>query len=147
MPQVLLTLLIIYLVVIWVVPLIVFILQWITAGLVWVWQVFFLPFLIYFTPAIVILIIAVAMFWGSWIAVQNYFISVKIHVNPVGLEKLIKYYIIYTLTTFLAVIYSSFIILFLILIYQPGELFVIHVIEYYDAIVFPAFKINFPFWE
>jgi hypothetical protein len=146
MPQIILGILII-IIGVWVVAAVVWIVQWIAACGVWVWQVILMPFFIYLTPAVVILIIAAAIFWGSWIAIQNYFLSLKTNINPAGLlEKFTRYYIISTLTMFLATIYLSLILSSLMLIYQPGELFVVHVIEYYESITFPAFRIHFPFW-
>jgi hypothetical protein len=139
---------IILVIAVWVVAAIIWVIQWIVACVVWVWQVILMPFFIYFTPAVIMLIITAAIFWGSWIAIQNYFASLRIHVNPTGaLENFTKYYIISMLTLFLAIIYLSIVISSLMLIYQPGELFVIHVVEYYESIIFPAFRIHFPFWE
>ena len=139
---------IIIVIAVWVVAAIVWVIQWIVAGFVWFLQVFLMPFFVYFTPAVFTLIVVAAIFWGSWIAVQNYFASLTTHVNPAGaLEKFTKYYIISMLTLFLAIIYLSLVLSSLVLIYQPGELFVVHVIEYYGSITFPAFRIHFPFWQ
>ena len=146
MPQVIAILLIIYVVIVWVIPLVIWIIKWIVAGIIWVWQVLLMPFLVYFTPAIIILVISAAIFFGGWIAVQNYFASLKIHINPAGsLEKLIKYYIISVLTLFLVTLYLSLAISSLWLSYQPGQQFVFYVANYYKSITFPAFQIDFLF--
>lgn len=146
MPQVIAILFIIYVVIVWVIPLVIWIIQWIAAGIVWVWQVLLMPFFVYFTPAIIILVISMAIFFGGWIAVQNYFASLRIHINPPGsLEKPIKYYIISMLTLFLVTLYLSLAISSLWLSYQPGQQFVFHLVNYYQSITFPAFQIDFPF--
>jgi len=132
----------------WVVAAIVWIVQWIAAYVVLIWQVFIMPFFIYLTPAVLISVVIAAIFWGSWIAIQNYFLSLKTNINPVGLiEEFTKYYVISALTLFLGIIYLSFIVSYLMLIYQSGELFFVHVINHYESITFPAFRIHFPFWE
>jgi len=147
MPQLIGAILII-IIAVWVVAAVVWIVQWIAAGAVWFWQVFLMPFFVYFTPAVLMLIVTVAIFWGSMIAVKNYFASLTNNVNPAGsLENVLRYYIISMLTLFLAIIYLSLFILSLWLSYEPGQQFVDHVIEYYESIIFPAFKIQFPFWK
>jgi hypothetical protein len=146
MPQIVGVIIVIF-IAIWVIAAVVWIIQWIIAGLVWVWQVFLMPFFVYFTPAVLISVVVAAIFWGSWIAVQNYFVSVKNNVNPAGLGRFTRYYIISMLTLFIAVIYLLLAIESSLLIYHSGELFVDHVVEYYEAITFPAFRIHFPFWD
>lgn len=107
-----------------------------------------MPFFVYLTPTVLMLVVVAAIFWGSWIAVQNYFISLKTNVNPAGISGMFtKYYIISILTLCLATIYLLFAISSFWLIYEPGELFVVHVVEHYGAIIFPGFPIHFPFWE
>ncbi|TGO03079.1 hypothetical protein PN36_13105 [Candidatus Thiomargarita nelsonii] len=147
MPQIVGAIIVIFLA-IWVIAAVVWVIQWIAAGLVWVWQVFLMPFFVYLTPAVLISIVVAAIFWGSWIAVQNYFASLRTNVNPAGLSgSFTRYYIISMLTLFLAVIYLLLAIKSSLLIYHSGELFVEHVVEYYAAIIFPAFRIHFPFWD
>jgi hypothetical protein len=107
-----------------------------------------MPFFVYLTPAVFISIAVAAIFFGSWIAVQNYFVSLKTNVNPAGLSgSFTRSYFISMLTLFLAVIYLALAISSSLLIYNSGELFVVHVVEYYGAITFPAFRIHFPFWD
>jgi len=131
------------------IPLIIWsgIIQWIWASVVWIWRVFMMPFFDDFTPAMILLLIAApGIFWGSWIVVKNYFASLKNNVHSAGsLEKLLIYSIISMHTLFLAAMYLSLVIFFLVLIYKPGQHFVVHVIERYQSISFPVIETNFPF--
>jgi len=147
MPQIILAIIIIYIAV-WVLAAVFWVILWIAAAVFWFWQVFLMPFFLYFTPAVFTLIVVAAIFWGSWIAIQNYFLSLKTNINPAGLsEKLTRYYIISTLTLFLAIIYLSLILSSFVLIYPPSKQFVVHVVDHYESITFPAFRIYFPFWK
>ena len=135
MPQFILAIIIIYWVILAVIWVVNWAVKWIAVGAIFVWQVFLMPFFVYFAPAIITLVIIAAIFLGSWIAVKNYFASLKTHINPMGsLKRRTKYYIISMLILFLATIYLSLIVSSLVLIYRPVQLFVVHVIEYYESI-------------
>ena len=132
----------------WVLAVIVWVVQWAAACVFWGWQVILLPFIIYFSPAIIIIVAVIAVYKGSWVAAQNYFVSLRLNVNSDSfLGNFTKYYIISMLTIFLVTMYLAFAIWSTSLIYKPGELFVYHVKDYYEVIVFPAFRIHFPFWD
>ncbi len=94
------------------------------------------------------MIAVVSVYIGSWIAVKNYYFSLKLNVNSdTFLGSFIKNYIISTQMLFLLAIYTAFAIWSFLAIYSPGEIFVYHVKDYYGMIEFPAFRIHFPFWD
>jgi len=126
----------------------VWLIQWGVACLVWCYQVALMPFFVYFFPAILLTTVVIGIYLGSYISASNYFISVKKHVNPEGdLKKVLKFYIISILMLILSFIYIAFTIISCLLIYDLLFMFVNHILEYYDTIIFPAFEIHFPFWE
>lgn len=133
---------------IWVLAVIVWIVQWIAAGVVWSWQVLFIPFFAYLTPAVFVTCVIVSIYWGSWVAARNYFLSLRANINSHGLTgKFTRNYIITILTMFLILIYLLISVPATVAIYGAGQLFVSHVIDHYQSIRFPAFLIRFPFWE
>ena len=132
----------------WIFAGIVWAIQWAVASFLWVWQVMLLPFFIYFSPTILIIIAVIAVYKGSWVSIKNYYFSLKSNVNSDSfLGHFIKNYIIGMLILFLSATYLAFAIWSFSMIYTPAELFVYHVKDYYEAIVFPAFQIHFPFWN
>ncbi len=147
MPQIIGVILAI-IVIVFIVACIVWILQWIAACIVWPWQVIVEPFFIYFSPAAITIVIAAGLYWGSAVAVKNYFVSLKTNISLSGLMgKFTRYYIISVLTVLLIAVYSTFTVTSGLLVYEAGTLFVAQVHEHYASVKFPAFRIHFPFWD
>ena len=117
--------------------------QWIWVSIIWLWQAILVPLFIYFTPAVIAIILVIAVYWGSWIASKNYFSSLSANVKSDGLTgKLTRNYIITTLTVTLVSIYLFFAVYSAMLIYTSSEAFVFHVVDHYDSIKYPSFKIR-----
>ncbi len=136
------------LVVPWIVAGIIWVVQWIWAVVAWIFAVFLIPFFVFFTPGVLVLLVSASIYWGSWVAAQNYFLSLKTNVHSESLTgKLTRNYIITILTLFLIIIYVLFAIISLVLTYEPAQMFVFRVIDHYQSIKFPAFRIHFPFWD
>ena len=78
-------------VLIWVAACIVCMAQWTAAGCLWFYQVILMPFAVYFSPAFLVLGISIGVYWGSYVAARNYFISLKENVLPQGkLKKVVR---------------------------------------------------------
>jgi len=119
------------------------VIQWVWVSLIWLWEAVLMPLFVYFTPAIVMIILTAAVYWGSWIASRNYFLSLSTNVSSDGLSgRLTRIYILTTLTMAIASIYVFFAVYSAMLIYTPSEAFVFHVTDHYDSIKYPSFRIR-----
>lgn len=135
-------------VLIWLVAVIVNMALWTAAGCLWFYQVILMPFVVYLSPAFLALSISIGVFWGSYVAARNYFVSLMENVIPQGkLRKVVRYYVISILLCFLVSICSISALYAGNLIYKPSVEFTTRVCAYYATIRFPAFEIVFPFWE
>lgn len=135
-------------VLIWLVAVIVNMALWTAAGCLWFYQVILMPFVVYLSPAFLVLSISIGVSWGSYVAARNYFVSLLKNVLPKGkLKKVVRYYVVSILLCFLVSIYSLFALYAGNLIYKPAVEFTMRVCTYYATIKFPAFEIVFPFWE
>jgi hypothetical protein len=120
-----------------------FIVQFVLAGVIFLWDVLLLPFFVYFTPAVLIILALIAIYWGTWIASKNYFLSLKANIVSHGFAgKLTRKYIISVLTLFLVSMCLSLAIYSALFIRPYGEKFVSYVDEHYKSIQFPAFTIH-----
>ena len=132
----------------YVVAAIVWIVQWLWACILFVFQVFIFPFFVFLTPSVLAIIGSLAFYWGSWIAVNNYFNSIKTKVHSEGFAvKVTNFYIKGTLSLLIAAGYIATAVVAFYLITLPIEPFVYHVRDYFQAINFPAYRIVFPFWD
>ena len=132
----------------WVVTAIVCMVQWAAAGCLWFYQAILVPLSLYFSPAFIVLSISIGVYWGSYVAARNYFVSLKNNVVPEGkLRNIVRYYVTSILLCFLISIYSFLAVSSGILVYKPAVKYVTHVCSYYATIKFPAFNIVFPFWK
>ena len=135
-------------VLVWVVTYLVFMVQWAAAGCLWFYQAILVPSSLYFSPAFLILSISIGVYWGSYVAARNYFVSLKNNVVPKGkLKKFVRYYVTSILFCFLISMYFFFAVSTGILVYEPAVKYGTEVCAYYAAIKFPAFNIVFPFWK
>ena len=135
-------------VLVWVVTCLVCMVQWAAAGCLWFYQVILMPLFVYFSPAFLILSISIGVYWGSYVAARNYFVSLKNNVMPEGkLRNIVRFYVTSILLCFLISMYSFFAVSAGILVYEPAVKYATQVCAYYATIKFPAFDIVFPFWK
>ena len=135
-------------VIIFLIAIVTWIIQWVGACLIWVWQAILQPFFVYFSPAILIILALIGIYLGSAHAMRNYIRSLRQNVKPEGLVgKIMGDGIIGLLTIIQAALYLVFAGASGYLVYNHFLNFVSAVKEYYNSIIFPAYEIVFPFWK
>ncbi len=132
----------------WVVAVVVWIVQWIAAGCVWAFEVALYPTFVYFLPATLAALGLAGVFWGSGIAARNYVSSLNHNLKPEESSgKIYRTLIIGFLSTGLLISYAGLTYPTIFFIKDSTISFVTYINNYYDRIIFPAFRITFPFWD
>jgi hypothetical protein len=126
----------------------VWVLQWAWACLLWAFQAVIKPFFMFLAPAFLVLSVTLGVLLGIAVAANNYILSIRNNVNPEGRWKsLLRGYLLTSQTALLSIACLAIAGFSTYYIFGAGEKFVLYVMYYYDQIIFPAFEIRFPFWE
>lgn len=135
-------------IVIYIVAIVVWLVQWIAATAVLIYDVALLPLVVYFLPGFLAILMTTGLFWGSGIAVHNYFSAMQSNITPQDiLGSVIRYFLLVLLSLFMAAIYIPITGYSGAFTYKAALNFKQAVERHYQSVQYPAFKIIFPFWD
>jgi hypothetical protein len=135
-------------VVMYVIAAIVWVIQWIAATAVLIYDIALMPLVVYFLPGVLAVLVTAGLFWGSGIAVHNYFSAMQSNITPQDiLGSVIRYFLLIVLSLSMAAIYIPIAGYSGFFTYQAAVNFEQTVEQHYQSVQYPAFRIVFPFWD
>lgn len=133
---------------VWVVAAVVWVVQWIAATLLLIFQIVVFPLIVFVGPTLISLILIAAMSRGGYIAAANYMGALNANVETQGLAgKVTGKYIISVLSIFLIALCLFTALGSIYFLIEPILEFANFVEEHFDSIRYPGFRIKFPFWD